>query len=54
MLKGAPPKILLIEFGNISNRELFLLFDHHFKDVIAAFDEGSSMVVFKRDEVIGY
>lgn len=54
MLRGAPPKILLIEFGNIGNRELIRLFDLHFEEVIAAFDEGSNMVVFKREEVIGY
>lgn len=54
LLKGAPPKVLLIEFGNVSNRELIRLFDLHFAAVIAAFDEGSNMVVFKREEVIGY
>lgn len=54
MLKGAPPKLLLVEFGNISNSELIRLFDLHFAEVIDAFDEGSKMVVFKREGVIGY
>ena len=54
ILRGAPPKVLLIEFGNISNRELIRLFDLHAEKVIAAFEEGSNMVVFKREEVIGY
>lgn len=44
----------MIEFGNISNRELIRLFDLHFEKVIAAFEEGSDMVVFNREEVIGY
>lgn len=54
LLKGSPPKVLRIEFGNISNRELIWLFDLHLAKVMAAFDEGSEMVVFTRDEVIGY
>ena len=53
-LRGAPPKVLLIEFGNIGNRELVTLFDQHLDDVLASFNEGSSLVVFRKTEVIGY
>ena len=53
-LKGAPPRILLIEFGNMKNTELFDLFDQFFEEVISAFEEGSKLVLFRRDEVVGY
>lgn len=54
LLKGSPPKVLLIEFGNISNQELIHLFEQHLFEVITAFDEGSEMVIFNRSEVISY
>ncbi|TAE52514.1 MAG: hypothetical protein EAZ89_08310 [Bacteroidetes bacterium] len=53
-LRGGPPKVLLIEFGNIRNAELIRLFERHFTDVIAAFEEGSQLVVFRRDEIVSY
>jgi predicted nuclease of predicted toxin-antitoxin system len=54
MLKGSPPKVLLLEFGNISNRELIWLFDLRLEEVISAFEDGHEFVIFRRDEVIGY
>jgi len=53
-LKGAPPKVLLVEFGNISNRDLLALFDQHLNEVLDFFDDGSTLVVFRKTEVIGY
>lgn len=53
-LKGAPPKVLLIEFGNISNRDLLSLFDQYFEEVLESFNDGSTLVVFRKTEVIGY
>ena len=54
MLKGSPPKVLLLEFGNISNRELIWLFDLRLEEVIAAFEDGYELVIFRRDEVVGF
>ncbi|MEZ4829509.1 MAG: DUF5615 family PIN-like protein [Bacteroidia bacterium] len=51
LLRGAPPKVLLLEFGNI---ELVQLFELYFKEVMAAFEEGNELVIFRREEVIGY
>ena len=53
-LKGAPPNVLLLEFGNISNKDLISLFEQHFKTVLDLFNDGSTLVVFRREEVIGY
>ncbi|MEL6255039.1 MAG: DUF5615 family PIN-like protein [Bacteroidota bacterium] len=54
MLKGAPPKVLLIEFGNIGNKELLGLFESFFSEVKDAFQKGSDLVIFRRDEIISY
>ena len=54
MIHGAPPKVLLIEFGNIKNSELIQLVDEHFDKILEAFEEGSDLVLFRREEVIGY
>ncbi len=54
ILKGAPPKVLLIEFGNIGNKELIRLFDLYFGEVLDAFQQGSDLVIFGREEVISY
>ncbi|MEM6804138.1 MAG: DUF5615 family PIN-like protein [Bacteroidota bacterium] len=54
MLKGAPPQVLLIEFGNIGNKELLGLFESFFSEVKEAFQQGSDLVIFRKDEVISY
>lgn len=54
MIKGAPPKTLLLEFGNISNKDLIELFNLYFEEVIEVFKQGSNLVVFRKTEVIGY
>lgn len=45
-LFGAPPRILLLKFGNISNKELILFFDLYFHRVVEAFENGSDYVQF--------
>jgi len=54
MIQGAPPKVLLTEFGNISNRELLSLFNTYLYEVLNAYKDESELVIFRRDEVIGY
>lgn len=54
LLRGAPPEVLLLEFGNVRNQELINLFDQYFSEAIKAFEEGSGLVIFTKDEVIGY
>ncbi len=50
----APPKVLVLEFGNISNKDLLKLFDDYFNEVIISFEQGNNIVLFRRDEIIGY
>lgn len=53
-LKGHPPKILLLEFGNISNQDLIQLFEENLNKVMETFQEGSNLIIFRRHEIIGY
>ena len=46
--------MLLIEFGNISNRDLLALFDQYLDEVLDFFADGSNLVVFRKTEVVGY
>lgn len=54
VIHGAPPKVLVLEFGNISNKDLLKLFDDYFNEVIISFEQGNNIVLFRRDEIIGY
>jgi predicted nuclease of predicted toxin-antitoxin system len=54
LLKGSPPKVMLLEFGNIGNKELITIFNQYLSIVIETFDEGNDMVLFRRDVVVGY
>ncbi|MFK7937165.1 MAG: DUF5615 family PIN-like protein [Saprospiraceae bacterium] len=50
-LKGAPPKVLMLQFGNISNNELLEYFDKYLSVLIAAFEDGSDYVQFSRSGI---
>ena len=54
LLKGSPPKVLLLEFGNLTNKKLISYFENHLQLVIQTFEEESNLVVFRQDEIIGY
>ena len=49
--KGAPPKVLYLTFGNISNKELILYFESHFQFITELFDEGIGFIEFNRKGV---
>ena len=54
LLKGAPPKVLLIEFGNIKNSDLFKLFELHFKKIVDMLNKQADLIVMQRDNIIAY
>jgi len=51
-LKGAPPKILLLQFGNISNNDLIAYFERYLDIVVGAFEGGTDYVQFSRDGIV--
>ena len=54
VLKGAPPKVLLVEFGNISNNDLITMFKQDIDNIVELFKEGNNLIVFKRDEILAF
>ena len=51
-LKGSPPKILLLQFGNISNNDLIEYFEKYLDVLIEAFEGGSDYVHFSRSGIV--
>lgn len=50
LVKGAPPRILLLRFGNCSNRELISIFDKHFDKANSYFEmQNENFVMIWRD-----
>ena len=46
MVKGAPPRVLLLQFGNIKNKDLSLQFDAHFEQISREFERGAQLILF--------
>ena len=54
IINGLPSKVLVLEFGNINNRDLLKLFDNYFDEIIVSFERGNDVVLFRKDEIIEY
>lgn len=54
LLKGAPPKILLLKLGNISNKDLFKVIDSVYNMIEQLFVDGNGMVVLSKNNITGY
>ena len=53
-LKGAPPKVLLLQLGNISNRDLLTFFERNFGTICSSFNENSEMIIVSKDTISSY
>ncbi|MEM1220760.1 MAG: DUF5615 family PIN-like protein [Bacteroidota bacterium] len=49
--KGAPPKVLYLTFGNISNKDLMSYFERYLDKIIELFDDGSEFIEFNRNGI---
>ncbi|WP_168036384.1 DUF5615 family PIN-like protein [Neolewinella antarctica] len=45
---GAPPKVLYLTFGNISNKDLLQYFDTHFSEIVTKLEGGADIIEFSR------
>ena len=54
LLNGVPPKVLMLQFGNISNADLLDLFDHELNQIVHLFDNGAGFVTFNRSHISEY
>lgn len=50
-LKGAPPKVLLLKFGNISNADLLAYFETYLSVIVEAFEQDNNFILFDRKGV---
>lgn len=54
LTKGAPPQVLLLQFGNIKNDELITFFDHEYANIETLFDGRAELVLFDRTRLTVY
>ncbi|NOY96510.1 MAG: hypothetical protein GXO81_09060 [Chlorobi bacterium] len=53
ILQGVPQKLLLVTTGNITNKELFLLFERYFEDITKLFDI-YDLIEINNEQIIGH
>ena len=53
-LYGAPPKVLLLQFGNISNKDLINHFESELKKLTELFLDGNDLIIFNEKQIICY
>jgi len=51
-LKGYPPAVLLLQIGNIKNRELFFLLDKHLEQITSLFVNQTKLIIVQKDKII--
>jgi predicted nuclease of predicted toxin-antitoxin system len=54
LLRGSPPKVLLLQFGNINNKELLQCFENHLHKIISVFEDGAELVKFNKESIVVY
>ncbi len=54
LLIGPPPQVLLLTFGNIGNSDLVALFQQELSAIRLLFENGASLVVFSRTNLVSY
>jgi predicted nuclease of predicted toxin-antitoxin system len=51
---GAPPKVLLLQFGNIKNKDLINYFEKDLSKIVGLFDNDNNLVIFGSQQIVGY
>ena len=54
LVKGPPPRVLLLEYGNASNRELLKLLNSQWPQIETAFENGAGLVLAGRVSVVAW
>lgn len=54
LVQGAPPRILLIQLGNIRNRDLMDFFDLNWSSIIQQFESGAGLIILERASLTIY
>lgn len=54
LLRGVPPKVLLLEFGNIRNKALFEQFEKQLFRIEQEFADGADLLIFNNNHISRY
>jgi predicted nuclease of predicted toxin-antitoxin system len=54
LVQGVPPKILLLQFGNIGNVNLITLFEENLTQIVTMFSNGAEFITFNRTNISEY
>lgn len=54
LLKGVPPKVLLLKLGNIHNRDLLHTIELYFPQIINQFETQADIIVLSKTQIITY
>lgn len=54
LLRGAPPKVILLQFGNIHNQELLTYFDKNLEQMVGLLSQGAHLILFEREKITAY
>ena len=53
-LLGSPPKVVHLQIGNCTNKELFFIWEKNQNQIIELLNSGSELVVLSKNEIISY
>ena len=51
-LKGYPPAVLLLQVGNIKNKELFLMLNEHIEQITSLFESQAKFLILQKSKII--
>ncbi|OFX46075.1 MAG: hypothetical protein A2046_04250 [Bacteroidetes bacterium GWA2_30_7] len=54
LIKGAPPKILLLDIGNINNKDLVSILVKQMEEIKKSFIDNCELVIIQRNNLIAY
>ncbi|PIV57620.1 MAG: hypothetical protein COS14_13830 [Bacteroidetes bacterium CG02_land_8_20_14_3_00_31_25] len=54
IIKGSPPKIILLECGNIRNNALLKLLDNKFDKIIKLLKNKNELIIIQKNNIIAY
>ncbi len=54
LVKGVPPRVLLLQFGNIRNQDLMSQFNAHIAVIAREFEQGVELLLFDFNKITRY
>ncbi len=54
LLKGTPPKILLLKVDNIDNNDMLHIIDLYLKHIVSQYEAHADVVILSKTQIITY